>query len=54
MLFRSRLEYFTVLQDTDLTSAFEKLRAVEGSGWKDLDDPISLIQELRGRDDGVH
>jgi len=54
LLKRFRLEHFTVLQDTDLTSAFEKLRAVEGSGWKDLDDPISLIQELRGRDDGVH
>ena len=45
---------FDVLQRGDLRAAVEELRAVQGSGWKALEDPISAATVLRDNSGGPH
>lgn len=43
---------FEVLADDDLRSVIDRMRAVEGSEWKDMDDAQAMMSDLRGG--GVH
>ena len=38
---------YKALIDDDLINVIEQLRAIEGSGWKNFDDPIGTLKELR-------
>lgn len=46
-LIRFNISEFQLLDDTPLDQVVEKLRKVEGSGWKRFDDPIAEIMRLR-------
>ena len=46
-LHRFNVSEFKLLDDTPLGQVVEQLRAVKGSGWKKLDDPIAEIMRLR-------
>lgn len=54
MLKSFKVQSFEVLQSSDLRDAVEELRAVEGSDWKKLDDPIAALRALRDKSDGLH
>ncbi len=43
---------FGELDDAPLGEVVGRLRDVEGSGWKEIDDPSSELERLRGRDEG--
>jgi hypothetical protein len=51
ILLRFRVQRFDVLDKDSLRDAVTALRAVPGSGWKDMADPLSELTDLR-RDDG--
>ncbi len=44
---RFRLGSFSILDDSPLSSVVARLRAVEGSGWKDVANPIGELREMR-------
>lgn len=46
-LIRFNISEFDLLDDAPLSEVVERLRAVEGSGWKQFDDPIAEIMRLR-------
>ena len=46
-LLRFNISEFKLLDDTPLGQVVEKLRQVEGSGWKRFDDPLAEIMRLR-------
>ena len=46
-LIRFNISEFDLLDDAPLSEVVERLRAVEGSGWKKFDDPIAEIMRLR-------
>ena len=50
---RFNIESFHKLDDAPLSEVVERLRRVEGSGWKDVDDPSAELRRLRGPDE-VH
>lgn len=45
-----RITKFSRLPEDSLKEEIKKLRAIEGSQWKEIDDPIAFIQELRNGD----
>ena len=47
-------ELFDVLDDAPLGEAVERLREVQGSGWKEVDDAHAELDRLRGGPDEVH
>ena len=42
---------FRILNDAPLSKVVERLRRVEGSGWKDFDSPLAEVRRLRGIDE---
>lgn len=46
-LIRFDISKFDLLDDTPLGEVVEKLREVEGSGWKQFEDPLAEIMRLR-------
>lgn len=46
-LIRFDIDEFELLDDSPLGEVVEKLRKVEGSGWKKFDDPLAEIMRLR-------
>ena len=45
---------FEVLEGGSLREAVTALRAVPGSGWKEIDDPLAELADLRGDRDELH
>ncbi|MBA3324179.1 MAG: hypothetical protein H0T41_02485 [Rhodobacteraceae bacterium] len=45
---------FVVLRDESLRKAVEGLRAVEGSDWKSMADPVATLKALRDGGNGPH
>ncbi len=48
---RFKITGFDELDDTPLGDVAERLRGVEGGGWKDIDDPAAELRRLRGLDE---
>ncbi len=48
---RFNITAFDELDDAPLGKIVRRLRAVEGSRWQDLDDPLAELQRLRGPDE---
>lgn len=51
---RFRVQSFEVLRHEELKGAVEQLRAVEGSGWREIDDPIAALEKIRKGESGLH
>lgn len=49
-LIRFDIRDFEILDDAPLTDVVEQLRSIEGSGWRNYDDPIEELQRLRSGD----
>jgi hypothetical protein len=45
---------FEVLDDASLPEVVARLRAIEGSGWKELEDPFGELRRIRHGPDEVH
>jgi hypothetical protein len=54
ILKKFRVESFNVLAPDDLRDAVEKIRSIEGSEWKEMDDPVSVLKALRAKAGGLH
>ena len=54
ILKKFKVENYTVLTDDNLKDAIDKMRQIEGSEWKDMDDPISALKALREKGNGLH
>lgn len=48
------IKTFTVLPEESLLESIDRLRAIEGSEWKTMDDPIGFVHKIRGDDDELH
>ena len=53
-LIRFRVHRFDVLGKDSLRDTVTALRAVGGSGWKDMTDPLAELNDLRRDDDELH
>lgn len=53
-LIKFRVDNFSVLAPDDLTDVVTEMREIEGSEWKDMDDPIAALRMLREKDGGLH
>ncbi|CAN5786151.1 hypothetical protein BH23PSE1_BH23PSE1_09820 [soil metagenome] len=51
---RFKVRDFAVLRGDDLRDAVDGLRAVEGSDWQGMDDPIAALKALRDGGSGPH
>ena len=49
-LMRFDIRNFEILDDTPLSEVIERLRAIEGSRWRDFDDPMAELKRLRSTD----
>jgi len=49
-----RVRRFDVLEREDLKDVVARLRAVEGSGWRDLEDPVAALTAMRKGETGPH
>jgi len=49
-----RIQTFKVLPEDTLIKVVNRLRKIEGSEWKNMNDPIGFIHNLRRDDDEVH
>jgi hypothetical protein len=49
-----RVQSFTTLEDGSLRDTVAALRAVQGNGWKDLQDPLAELDDLRRDKDELH
>ena len=45
---------FMVLKSDSLKDAIDQMRGIEGSEWKNMDDPIGALRALRDKVDGLH
>ncbi|KPQ26581.1 MAG: hypothetical protein HLUCCO06_17275 [Halomonas sp. HL-93] len=54
LLKRFKVESYKVLRSDDLKEAIDQMRAIEGSEWKDMDDPIGALKALREKGSGLH
>ena len=48
---RFNITAFEQLEDVPLNQVADRLRTVEGSGWRNIDDPAAELRRLRGLDD---
>ena len=48
---RFNITDFRELDEAPLSEIVRRLRSVEGSGWKDIDDPLRELRRLRGVDE---
>lgn len=53
-LMRFRVRSFDALRREDLRQVVEELRAVNGSGLRDLEDPVAVLDAIRKGDSGLH
>ncbi|HUZ95244.1 MAG TPA: hypothetical protein VMU57_10060 [Edaphobacter sp.] len=53
-LIRFRVHRFEVLNAASLRDTVTVLRAVRGSGWTDMDDPLAELDDLRRDNDELH
>ncbi|MBK8210226.1 MAG: hypothetical protein IPK78_09860 [Rhodospirillales bacterium] len=51
---RFRVQSFEVLRREDLKEVVERLRAVEGSAWRELDDPTAALEKIRRGESELH
>lgn len=51
---RFKVQSFEVLKRAELREAVDTLRAVPGSEWTQMDDPVAALSALRDRTSGVH
>lgn len=49
-----KLQGFEVLRSSSVREAVEELRAVDGSDWKHVDDPIGALRDLRDSSGEIH
>jgi len=54
ILKKFQIESFCVLAADDLREAIDKMRKIEGSEWKKMDDPIGALKDLRENGNGLH
>lgn len=54
ILKKFRVDSYTVLATDDLKDAINQMRDIEGSEWKNMDDPISALKALREKGNGLH
>lgn len=54
ILKRFKVESYNVLTADDLKEAIERMRGIEGSEWKGMDDPIGALKALREEGNGFH
>jgi hypothetical protein len=48
------IKSFTVLPQESLAESVERLRQIEGSEWKSMDDPLGFVHKIRRDDDDLH
>ena len=48
------LSQFEALDDAPWPETVERLRAIKGGGWSEVDDPLAELRDLRGEGDGPH
>ena len=53
-LIRFRIQRFEVLEAGSLRDVVTALRAARGSGWKEMDDPLTELDDLRRDNDEMH
>jgi hypothetical protein len=53
-LLRFRIHRFDVLGTESLRETVAALRAAPGSGWKDIDDPLAELEDIRRDKDELH
>jgi hypothetical protein len=53
-LISMRVSDFRVLNDDELPTLVGRLRAVEGSGWREIEDPLAVLMDVREGDEGLH
>jgi hypothetical protein len=53
-LMRFRVHRFDVLETASLRDTVTALRAIRGSGWKDVENPLIELAEMRHDDDELH
>lgn len=51
---RFRVQSFELLRNEELKGAVEQLRAVEGSGWDQMEDPVAALEDIRKGETGLH
>ena len=54
ILKRFKVENYKVLATDNLNDIIDRMRLIEGSEWKNMDDPISVLKELRENGNGLH
>lgn len=54
VLKKFRLKTYEVLANDDLKEVIDQMRGIEGSEWKEMDDPISVLKTLREKGNGLH
>ncbi|WP_420405945.1 hypothetical protein [Nisaea sp.] len=53
-LLRFRIYDFQVLDDEPLSGVVARMRAIEGSGWPEIEDPWGELSKMRGEGDEIH
>jgi hypothetical protein len=51
---RFKVQNFEVLRREDLQDVVERLRDVEGSGWRELEDPMADLEKIRKGESELH
>lgn len=54
VLKKFKVESYSVLAADDLKDAIDQMRQIEGSEWKEMEDPISALKALREKGIGTH
>lgn len=54
ILKKFRVDNFFVLAPDDLSHTVNIVRNIEGSEWKQMDDPVSVLKNLRDKANGYH
>tara|TARA_R110000751_G_scaffold272764_1_gene373019 strand:+ start:44721 stop:45467 length:747 start_codon:yes stop_codon:yes gene_type:complete len=54
LLKKFRVDSYSILAANDLKDAIDQMRDIEGSDWKEIDDPIKALKALREKASGLH
>lgn len=54
ILKKFRVDTYSVLKSDSLEEVFKEIRSVQGSDWKQMEDPLVTISTLRDKGDGIH
>lgn len=49
-----KVENFSILSNDELKTVVLQMRGVEGSDWKDMEDPVGALKALREKGSGLH